>query len=204
MLRRGAFWFAAFLMLLTLTPAARLAAATDPQAVVTDFGNSALSMLADASLSQAQKRDRFHALLDQDFDFAQVSRFVLGRYWQSANDDQRKRFAAAFENYVVAAYSNRFNDFIGTTFKVMGQVPQGSDAVLVHTDVSRHNGGPPAHVDWRVVRVDDGYKIAEVSIDGISMSLTHRQEFAAVMERNGGNINDLIAQIEQRAQASVK
>ena len=204
MVRRRVLGIAALLLCCALARPASVGAAADPQSVVTDFGNNALSMLGDPHLSQEQRRERFHALLDQDFDFPQVARFVLGRYWQPATEDQRKQFAAAFENYVVVAYSHRFDDFIGTTFKVTGERPQGGDAVVVRTDVTRQAGGPPAHVDWRVNQISGAYKITEVSIDGVSMSLTHRQEFAAVMERNGGNITDLIAQIEQRTAAGAQ
>jgi phospholipid transport system substrate-binding protein len=204
MVRRQVIGIAALLLCWALARPTPVGAAADPQTVVTDFGNGALLMLGDPNLSQAQRRERFHALLDQDFDFPQVARFVLGRYWQPATEDQRKQFAVAFENYVVVAYSHRFDDFIGATFKVTADRPQGGDNVVVRTDVARHAGGPPAHVDWRVSQVGGAYKITEVSVDGVSMSLTHRQEFAAVMERNGGNITDLIAQIEQRTAAGAQ
>ena len=191
-----------FLGALALAPLSGIAAAaTEPAGVVSDFGDRTLQMLGNQSLSQPDREKQFGALLDQDFDFQIISRFVLGRYWQSATDQQKEEFTKVFRDYVVLAYANRFNEFSGASFKVTGQRAENQETEIVNTLVQRREGGQPAHVDWRVHKVGDGYKITEVIVDGISMSLTHRQEFAAIIERNGGNIGDLIAQIRQRTGA---
>ncbi|HTS94457.1 MAG TPA: ABC transporter substrate-binding protein [Stellaceae bacterium] len=199
-LRRLAF-SALGLLLLALAPAPRILAATDASGVVTDFGDRALKMLNDPGLSDSERRKRFHALLDEDFDFDIVSRFVLGRYWQGASDAERRDFAAVFKDYVVQSYANRFNEFSDTSFRVIGERAEGDTNTVVRTDVSR-KGGAPAKVDWRVTKVTTGYKITEVSIDGISMSLTHRQEFASIMEKNGGHVSDLIAALRSKVSSA--
>ncbi len=188
-----------FLGALSLAPLASIAAAsTEPTGVVADFGDRTLKMLSDQTLTQPDRESRFGALLDEDFDFQSIARFVLGRYWATATDEQKQQFTKAFRDYVVLAYANRFNEFSGATFKVTGQRAESETTQLVSTQVQRREGGAPAHVDWRVRKGADGYKITEVIVDGISMSLTHRQEFAAIIERNGGNVGDLISQLRQR------
>lgn len=185
--------------LLALAPLSGVAAAaTEPTGVVADFGDRTLQMLGDQKLTQPDRESRFGALLDQDFDFQAIARFVLGRYWLTATDDQKQQFAKVFRDYVVLAYANRFNEFSGASFKVTGQHAESETTQLVSTQVQRRDGGAPAHVDWRVRKGADGYKITEVIVDGISMSLTHRQEFASIIERNGGNVGDLISQLRQR------
>lgn len=193
---------AGFLLVAALAPLAPAGAAADPKAVVADFGDRILRMLANEQLSQAERRKQFHDLLDQDFDFSTIARFVLGRYWNPATAEQKQQFTQAFKDYVVQSYSNRFNEFGGTTFKVTGERPESQDTTIIHTDVQRRDGSAPAKVDWRVIKVGDGYKITEVIVDGISMSLTHRQEFASIMQRNGGDVADLIAQLRQKIAAS--
>lgn len=190
-------------LLLALAPMPPAAAATDPAGVVTDFGNRALKMLNDPGISEAERQKRFRMLLDEDFDFDIVSRFVLGRYWAGASDVERRDFTVVFKDYVVQSYSRRFNEFTDTTFKVTGQRAESETNTIVRTDVTRRGGaGTPAKVDWRVAKEGAGYKIIEVSIDGISMSLTHRQEFAAIMERNGGRVSNLIAALRSKVASS--
>jgi len=50
------------------------------------------------------------------------------------------------------------------------------------------------------------FKIADVKIAGISMAVTDRQQFAAVIERGGGNIQALIDALKTQnlAPASTK
>jgi phospholipid transport system substrate-binding protein len=191
-------------LLLVLAPAPQATAAgTDPASVVTDFGNRALKMLNDPGISETERQKRFRMLLDEDFDFNTVSRFVLGRYWQGASEAERRDFAVVFKDYVVQSYSRRFNEFTDTTFKVTGQRAENETNTIVRTDVTRRGGtGAPAKVDWRVAKEGANFKIIEVTIDGISMSLTHRQEFAAIMERNGGRVSDLITTLRTKVQSS--
>ena len=48
-----------------------------------------------AALTQAGEPFDFalRGFLDQVFDFPAISRFVLGPYWNSANEEQRREFA---------------------------------------------------------------------------------------------------------------
>ena len=62
----------------------------------------------------------------------------------------------------------------------------------------QRNNPSPAKVDWRVSNDTGSPKITEVIVDGISMSLTHRQEFASLIERSGGGVGGLIAQLKAK------
>ncbi len=50
----------------------------------------------------------------------------------------------------------------------------------------------PVRVDWRVHDIDSSYKIRDVLVEGISMSVTHRDEFSAVIRNHGGNVDGLL------------
>lgn len=173
-------------------------AAGEASAVVTDFGNQMLQMLNNAQFSPAERQKRFGALLDKDFDFASIGRFVLGRYWATATDPEKQEFAPVFRDYVVQSYSVRFGEFGGASFKVTGERPESPTSTIVSTTVMQKNNPSPAKVDWRVSTASGAPKITEVIVDGISMSLTHRQEFASLIERQGGGVSGLIAQLKAK------
>src|SRR5579863_8108620 len=105
-------------LVVAATPFAPALAAGAASAVVSDFGDHMLQMLNDPQLSPAERQKRFGALLDKDFDFATIGRFVLGRYWATATDQQKQEFAPVFRDYVVQSYSVRFGEFGGASFKV--------------------------------------------------------------------------------------
>jgi|SRR5579859_2992458 phospholipid transport system substrate-binding protein len=179
-------------------PAMPALAAGEASAVVTDFGNQMLQMLSNPQLSAAERQKRFGALLDKDFDFATIGRFVLGRYWATATDPEKQEFAPVFRDYVVQSYSVRFGEFTGASFKVTGERAESPTSTIVSTTVMQKNNPSPAKVDWRVSTASGASKITEVIVDGISMSLTHKQEFASLIERQGGGVAGLIAQLKAK------
>jgi ABC-type transporter MlaC component len=59
------------------------AAPADPSALVTELGAQVKLLLGDGSLTPIERQQHFRVLLDRDFDFPTISRFVLGRYWRA-------------------------------------------------------------------------------------------------------------------------
>src|SRR6516225_8493579 len=134
---------------------------------------------------------RFRELFRTNFDCPGIARFVLGRYWRSASDEEQQEFVKLFEDYVVFVYTARLGDFGGETFKIRGSRSDG-DGVIVSTDVSSPGSTSPLRIDWRLVTENGAYKINDVVVEGISMSVTQRSEFASVVQRNGGQLRGLI------------
>jgi phospholipid transport system substrate-binding protein len=186
------------LALAAASPGPHARAADDPAASITTLGDQTLALLQAKDRPAADRERQFAALVDQAFDVPTIARFVLGRYWSDATDDQRRNFAAAFERYMVGVYWQRFADYSGASFAVKGQRPGDDGTSTVTTEVARAGGQPPAKVDWSVAKENGGYKIRDVSIEGVSQALTYRQEFTSIMERNGGGVVELTQELRQK------
>ena len=192
---------AAFIMLAgALAPAIPAAAAADPAAVISNLGNRALEVLG-KNAPQSQRVARFRELLREDFDVPEISRFVLGRYWNVATEEQRAEFVKLFEEYIALAYSTRLAEYTGETFKVTGSRPD-ADGAIVSSQILRPAGAAPVKVDWRLIGRNGAYKISDVSVDGISMAVTQRSEFASVIQHNGGQVQGLITMLREKTGGS--
>jgi phospholipid transport system substrate-binding protein len=98
----------------------------------------------------------------------------------------------------VFAYTARLANFGGgQTFKMRGSRSDG-DGVIVSTDVISPGNTSPLRMDWRLVSYNGAYKINDVIIEGISMAVTQRSEFASVVQRNGGQVRGLIALMREK------
>jgi len=159
----------------------------DAEAFISDLTNEALKDLND-KLPEPEIEKRFRALRDKNFDMPRISRFVLGRYWNAASDQEKQDFQRLFQTYVVRAYSIRFSEYSGETVKVTGSRSESAESTVVSSQIVQPGGAPPAHVDWIVRKDPDQFRIADVSVEGVSMVLTQNQEFAAVIERSGGGV----------------
>ena len=200
MMRRS-FLTAAFIVLAgALAPAIPAAAAADPAAVISNLGSRALEVLG-KNAPQSQRVARFRELLREDFAVPEIARFVLGRYWNVATEEQRAEFVRLFEEYIALAYSTRLAEYTGETFKVTGSRPD-ADGAVVSSQILRPAGAAPVKVDWRLIGRNGVYKISDVSVDGISMAVTQRSEFASVIQHNGGQVQGLITMLREKTGGS--
>jgi phospholipid transport system substrate-binding protein len=196
MLRRS-FLTAAFTLIAgALASPVPVAAAADPAALISNLGSRALQVLG-KNATEAQRVARFRELLREDFDVPGIARFVLGRYWKVATEEQQAEFVKLFEDYVALAYSTRLAEYTGETFKVVGSRPD-ADGAIVTSQILRPAGTPPVKVDWRLTGRNGVYKISDVSVDGISMAVTQRSEFASVIQHNGGQVQGLITMLRDK------
>lgn len=193
---------AAFLLLTaTVATAAPTAAAEgDPVAFVRELGRQALDVLSHKS-SESVRQARFRELFQANFDEPVIARFVLGRYWRVATPAEQQQFQKLFEDYVVIAYAARLSDYGGEIFKVLGDQKDG-DGYIVASQIVRPNGEPPLKIDWRLVSDNGALKISDVVVEGVSMAVTQRSEFASVIARNGGNVGGLLTLMREKTESA--
>jgi phospholipid transport system substrate-binding protein len=172
-------------------------AAGSPSDFISGLVNVGLSSLANKQLTQKDRAKEFHELLDKHFDMPRISRFVLGRHWKEATDPEKQHFLQLFEEYVVRSYAQSFSDFSGETVRVIGSRPEGETTTLVRSEIVRANGAPTVKIDWRVCKDDDGFKIVDVDVEGVSMVVTQREQFSSEIERAGG-VAGLNRELEQK------
>lgn len=161
------------------------------------MGEQALSTLRSPGVTLEQREAAFRGLMRQGFDIEFIGRFVLGRYWQQATPEQRADYIQLFGEFLVKTYARRLGGYSGETFGIVSAVPAGDQDVQVRTRIDRPSG-PPLFCDWRVRVINNQYRIIDVSVEGISMAVTQRQDFAAVVQ-NGG-VPALLAALRARTE----
>jgi phospholipid transport system substrate-binding protein len=176
----------------------RPAAAQDARAFVSTLGEQAIQVLG-PSVSPAQRIARFRQLFHNDFDVPGIGQFVLGRYWRTATPQEQQDFLQLFQEYIVRAYAARLGEYGGEPFRVTGSRPNGAETV-VSSEIVRPNAAPIV-VDWFLINQGGGFKISDVYVGGVSMKVTQRDEFASVIQRNGGHVGALLAQLRQKLAA---
>lgn len=184
------------------TPARAEPGPTDGAAAFLEgFVERTLAMLSDESLSEIERVGVFRELLSDSFDLDLTARIVLGRHWRQATTEQRRSYRRRFEDYVVAVHGRRLDAYSGETVEVESTRQEGERDAVVR---SRLRGGrvPELRVDWRLRRSENGWHIIDVVIEGMSLAITHRSEFATVISREGG-IDGLLRKLrEKTAEAS--
>ncbi len=175
------------LLISTSVTASANADGNSPGKFIEVLGQRAVNVLSDKGNVEFSKREAaFRKLLVDGFHMPTISRFVVGRYWRSANEQQRRDYKAIFVDFITRVYAARFNSYNGEIFEVVQVIKeQETPDTIVRTQIKRPSGGAPIGVDYRVRKISNSYKVVDVNVEGISMLHTHRVEFASVINRKG-------------------
>jgi phospholipid transport system substrate-binding protein len=198
--------FGIFVIILGLLPAAIASSAsanepTSPQQAahfIDDIVSRAIHALADRSIPVAEREAKVRVLLSEGLDLAMIGKFALGRFWNIASPAQRSDYAKLFHEYVLNTYASRLAAYSGEAVKVTGAQPIAETDAIVLTTIARPNG-PPVSAGWRVRAEGGKFKVVDVVVEGVSMVLTQRQEFASVMQNKG--LDGLLASLRAQNQA---
>ncbi len=195
MIVRRTFFAAVAGLLLTLSfglPAA--AGEQDPRAFVAHLATTAMETMTVKGLSDQDRAAKFRALFTSDVDLPEIAKFVLGRYWRLATPEQQQEFVKSFEDIVVLTWSTRFKDYGGDLrHTVTNASPDGDRGVVVDSKVDRERQQPIA-LQWRLKQADGGgLRVIDLVVEGSSMAITYRSEYAAVIQANGGKVEGLLS-----------
>lgn len=161
---------------------------------VNSMASRALEFLGNNGMNQTQRKEEFRKLLNDSFDMSTIGRFTLGRYWRTSTKDQRDEYLTLFKKMVINVYSERFGEYQGQDFETRGHRFDGEKDTIV-TSYIVPESGPEIQVDWRVRYKDGRYSVIDVIVEGVSMSVTQRSDFAAVIQRGGGDVQVLLAHL---------
>ena len=198
--RRAAALLAVLMLLLCAPGLARAAAPEGAGNFLTELTDRAVAQLTEPGLTDAEQKLRFRRLLNEAFDLPAIGRFVLGRYWRRADAAQRSDFLDAFEDMMLHRFLPLFSGFSSDKFDIgpSRAYKNNPDFVNVETKLRRAKG-EPIHVNWRVRKYGESYKIVDIIAEGVSIAVTLRSEYVSVLKRFGGDVDALTRVLREKA-----
>ena len=129
-------------------------------------------------------------------DFEHATRLAVGRAWNQASPEQKKKLVTEFRNMLVRTYSNAIQAYEGQTLKVLpARGKQDPEDTVVRTQFVRA-GGQPLPIEFHMRQSDKGWKVYDIVVEGVSLVMTYRSEFDAVVKQEG--IDGLIKRLAQK------
>jgi phospholipid transport system substrate-binding protein len=120
------------------------------------------------------------------YDFEGMSRWILGRNWRSANEEQRLRFQDEFRHMLVNTYATALLNYSDQEIVFLPYRPDPNDdqRALVRAEF-RPSGAPAIPIVYSLHRASEGWKVYDVAIDGISLVTTYRSGYATEIRNHG-------------------
>jgi phospholipid transport system substrate-binding protein len=170
-------------------PAGTVPGGPGPQELMSDLSRDLFAALAKEPAAKRQNADRILPLVDRllspHFDREYAGRLVLGYHWRDATPEQRQQFAVALYQRLLRTYAGAVAEWTPDRFKLLA-VHADPEAlqVTVHTLItnSRHEIVP---VDFRLHQTAEGWKIYDVTVDGVSYVRNYRDDTDAEIAQKG-------------------
>lgn len=129
-------------------------------------------------------------------DFEEATRLAVGRSWREASPEQRKKLVGEFRSMLVRTYSNALEGYQGQEIKVLPSRNKPGDTEATVRNQYIRPGGKPVPIEYQMRKTDQGWKIYDITVEGISLVLTYRSEFDAVVKQHG--IEGLIKRLSEK------
>ncbi len=168
----------------------------EARAFIETLSTDAITVLEDQSLNDDAREKAFRTLLSQNFDLNYIARFTLGRNARTASKGEVNAYHSLFDDYVIQAYASRLTAYAGEEIKVRGAKTAGTKDILVLTEIKNPASGQTFSAEWRVRPRGPVFRVIDIKIEGISMVITQREEFSAIIKRKG--MDGLIRTLEDR------
>jgi len=176
------------------------AAVKAPQDIVQDTSAQMLDALRKNRETLRQDSSRIYDLVDQivlpNFDFELMSRWVLGRNWQQATPEQRRRFSNEFRTLLVRTYAKALLEYSDSEIRVLPQATLVDNGEATVKTEARVRTGSPIPINYSMHLNNEGWKVYDVTVDGVSLVTNYRSTFASQIRSSG--LDTVIADLQQR------
>lgn len=189
--------------LLAFVPQWPVQAAQDlqPDVLVKRAGDEILALVANDDLVASGDINELVKVVDKKiapyFDFNTMTRLAVGKYWRMADEAQRQSLTAEFRQLLIRTYTRAYASNREVRATVMpSRLEAGATEATVKTQLSLPGSRPPITVDYDMRLYAGGWKIYNVTVDGVSLVTTYRADFAERIRRTG--IDGLIVSLAER------
>lgn len=145
--------------------------------------------------SEASVIRDFERMLQRYADMPVIAQSVLGPPARSASQSDLRAFTEAFQGYIARKYGRRFRDFQGGSVTVTGSRQVRSFVeVLSRVDM---RGQAPFEMSWLVSDGSGQPRFFNLIVEGVNLMISERSEIGALLDRRGGNISAMTADLRQ-------
>lgn len=176
-------------------------ASPDSEKFVEENAVRVLASLGDETLTVEDRKAKFQEYMNEFSDQRRIAYFVIGKYARQFSREDLSRYRRAFTEFSLASYEANFDNYRGGTIAILGSQETSSGKYSIVNSTVTAPSGDELNVRWRLLIKDDSYKVVDVglNLNGNLLWLAgeQRAQFLALLDRNQGSANALIAKLEE-------
>lgn len=170
------------------------AATSGAEKYVSDIADQVMA-LANSGDRGKSLRGKFAALLSRYISLRQIANYALGTYLPKLPAGKKDEFYGLVSNYAAALFVYYVDDFKGSTLDIMSSAASGK-FIVIQSAIKQKSGGRE-QVRWRVLPGDSGFKVSDVNIKGIWLTISMKDRFNKILKSSKGDFEALFADLRE-------
>ena len=171
----------------------------EPDVFIQSIVNRASQTLS-KNISKQEKINELKFIAKEAVDIRGIGFYSLGSNRKNLNDNQRKKYLDLFENYFLKSFSSRLAEYTNPKIQVQSKKVINKNYTIVNSVLVSTSERPEVKIDWRVyTKNPNSPLIRDLIIEGLSLARTQKEEFASILNSNGGDIKALFNTLEDFA-----
>ncbi|MCY4451251.1 MAG: ABC transporter substrate-binding protein [Immundisolibacterales bacterium] len=172
----------------------------DARAFVERIADEAVRTWAMDHTDEEARLQAMNSLVHETFAIDFITRAVVGRYWRKLGPAEQEEFRTLFPRFVVRIYLPHIAKYSRDHLRIDGARARGKRDVVVRSKVRGAESSEWIETDWRIRTIDGELRVLDIVVAGVSLILVQRQEFEAVIRKDG--FASLVEQLRERAESS--
>lgn len=203
------------LLTMGITSPALSQSETTPETLIQNQVDALLTILDDTELTQPENREELKSQLINEFEplfvFREMTQRALGANARSLSDQQVDELTTVFKNLLEEIYVSRLTSHLSTegdtaeieSIEITGTDRQGPYARVNSTATFRKGENRTTFkLNYKMVNRDNGWKIYDVEIEGVSLISNYRSQFSNILTNHSYEtlLSRLKEKLEQQRQ----
>jgi len=201
--RQSLLFAATLLFFLALAPNVAPAANGDKEEVarfLQQLTANTNAVLADETLNPERRQQELGRVILAGFDVEGMCRVLLAKHWQAATPIERDEFRRLYSDYMLLTFGRHLDSIPQFDLKILAARNVGENVIVARSNLTLGEDGGKLYIDWRMRRVEQGWRILDVKVQGISFVKVLRSEFVALIDANGGKVESLLAELRRKTE----
>ena len=188
------------LSLLFLLAAQLRAEDVAPDELVKNTTQEVITVIKQDKDIQSGDRSKIYALVEEKvlthFDFRRMSQLAMGKNWRQATPEQQDALIKEFRSLLVRTYAVSLSQYRDQKIEVkpVKLEPDAKDATV--KSLFLQSGREPVTVEYLMHKIPAGWKVFNITVEGVSLVENYRSTFNDQIRKNG--VDGLIKTLAER------
>jgi phospholipid transport system substrate-binding protein len=162
----------------------------DPDVLIKDTVREVLNIVRNDKDLRSGDQKKMLELVDAKvlphFNFEHMTRLAVGKSWRTATPEQKQALMSEFRIMLVRTYTKAFTSYRDQTVEIKPfKLDAAATEVTVKTAIVKPGSQQPILVDYDMEKTPDGWKVYDLTVEGVSLVTSYRGTFADQIKQFG-------------------